>query len=83
MAAVDNFDLTIGGLQNSAIRSARLTGYMMIACALVFGAFGFVPIAGHVRWSLAFFLLFAAIVFLVSGLAYLRIAKQKEANKIA
>jgi hypothetical protein len=83
MTAVEISDLAMEGLRDKAMNSALWSGYLMIACSIGFGLFGFVPVAGHIRWNLTFFLLFVAVVFFVSGLAFLRIAKKKQTQKRA
>ena len=78
MAALQLAEQAINSIRSKTISGARSSGYFMLSAALVFAGFAFVPLYGHIVWFLTFFLLFFALVFIISGVAFLRIAKKKE-----
>lgn len=65
-------------IRTKSLIAARFTGYLCIASGLAFGLFAWVPIRGHIDWHLAILLLVFAVVFILGGVGYLRVANRKE-----
>jgi hypothetical protein len=70
----------IESLRTKTIGGARLTGYFCIVVGLAMAAFAFVPIRGQIIWYISSLLVGFGVLFIGAGVAYLRIAKQKESN---
>jgi hypothetical protein len=54
-----------------------MAGYFLIAASIVFAGFAFVPLHDGI-WQLAVFLFPIALVFAVTGIVLVRLAKRKE-----
>ena len=67
----------MNAVRAKTVSSARLSGYFLLAAGFVFGGFAVVPLRDGL-WQLGVFLLPLALVFLVAGWAFLRIAKRRE-----
>jgi hypothetical protein len=75
-AALLRTEQALDSLRAKSVSSLRLAGYMMLATAVVFLGFGSFEIYNGIA-RLAFLLFPAGLVFGVTGVAYLRIAKRK------
>ena len=67
----------IDSLRVRSVSSVRSSGYMMIASAVVFAGFGSFEVYNGIA-RLAYLLFPVALVFGITGVVYLRIAKRKE-----
>ena len=68
----------INSIHTKTVSGARSSGYSMLAVAVVFAVFAFVPLHGHIVWYLSSFLLLVALLFFIWGAAFLRIAKRQK-----
>ena len=77
LAALLRAEQAIDSLRVRSVSSVRSSGYMMIASAVVFAGFGSFEVYNGIA-RLAYLLFPVALVFGITGVVYLRIAKRKE-----
>jgi hypothetical protein len=82
-SALGSAEDAIKSIRGKTTASARSCGYFLLAAGIAFAGFAFVFLRDSRFWQLATLLFTFAVVFVVSGIALLRIAKRKAAQENA
>jgi hypothetical protein len=81
-AALGSAEDAIKSIRGKTITGARSTGYLLLAAGIAFAGFAFVFLRDGI-WQLTAFLFTTGAVFVVSGIAFMRIARRRAAQESA